>query len=558
MLSALLLLALPRDALVVELPPKRWIYLATNLLVDKNVDDGLALIARAKKAAYNGVLLSDSKFMRWDKLDDRYFRNVERFRRGVKDSGFELVAAVAPIGYSNDLLSRDPNLAEGLPVVDAPFKRMGDRLVPESNVSFQNGGFEQSVGDNPTAWSWVDLPGKVTFIDRTVHSEGNASLRMDSPGTNNPESGNARAVQKLTTKRFQYFHIAVDVKTRDFETPGSVNITILGKDGRSLQHRSLPIERTMDWKTIDVTFNTLDNEDVSVYFGVWGGKGGTLWWDNVRLEPGGLVNLVRRNGAPFRITSGDGKTAYLEGKDFAGAMDPKMGNVAWPGDYDFWHGGPVLNVPSKSRISQGQVVLVSYYHTALIYWGQAMVCMAEPKLKEIVEWQVAQVHKYLKPDGYMLSHDEIRMTGWDASCEAMRKTPGNLLADNVRMCASICRKEAPGKTVYTWSDMFDPYHNAQSRGPYYLVKGDGPWKDSWLGLDKEVVIVNWNMGTERKKAAEFFASRGHRQILAGYYDGGGAPIVAWLKEIPGGAAGVMYTTWENKWSDLEQFINPLK
>ena len=47
---------------------ERWVYLATNLLVDKNVEDALKLLERAAKAGYNGVALADSKFMRWDQL----------------------------------------------------------------------------------------------------------------------------------------------------------------------------------------------------------------------------------------------------------------------------------------------------------------------------------------------------------------------------------------------------------------------------------------------------------------------------------------------------------
>ncbi|MBX7131615.1 MAG: hypothetical protein K1X67_02940 [Fimbriimonadaceae bacterium] len=552
MVAALLALLLARNPEIDF--TKRWIYLSTNLLVDKNVDDGLALIARARKAGYNGVLLSDSKFMRWDMLDERYARNVERFRKGVRDAKFELVVCVAPIGYSNDLLSRDPNLAEGLPVENAPFRVTDDRkLVPISDsTTLKNGGFEAATGDSPPGWDWVDQPGKTCFIDRSQNSEGQCSLRMDSPGRTNPESGNARANQKLKVKPFRNLHLAVDVKTQGFETPGNVNITILGKDGRSLQHRSLPVERTMAWKTIDVTFNTLDNTEVLLYLGVWGGKNGSIWWDNVRLEPAGLVNLVRRSGAPLKVTTKDGMP-LKEGTDFDEARDPKMGNVQWSGDYDVWHTPPTWTVPTGSSLKPGDEVLVSYFHTALIYDGQASVCFAEPKVDEIVKWQVEQVKKHLSPDGYMLSHDEIRMGGWDASCLATKKAPGEMLADNVRKCAAICRKADPGKTVYTWSDMFDPFHNALDKGPYYLVKGDGPWKNSWLGLDKDIVILNWNMGASRKKAAEFFAGRGHRQILAGYYDGGGAPIPAWSADVPGGPLGVMYTTWGNNWKDLEDF-----
>ena len=63
-----------------------------------------------------------------------------------------------------------------------------------------------------------------------------------------------------------------------------------------------------------------------------------------------------------------------------------------------------------------------------------MCCMAEPKVYEILRWQLAQVHKHLQPDGYFLQHDEIRVQGWDESCRRTGKTPGELLAENVRKC----------------------------------------------------------------------------------------------------------------------------
>ena len=97
----------------------RWVYLATNLLVDKNVEDALVILDRAAKAGYNGVALTDSKFFRWDQLPERYVQNVRRIRQACRDHKLACIACVCPIGYANDLLSRDPNLAEGLPVVGA-------------------------------------------------------------------------------------------------------------------------------------------------------------------------------------------------------------------------------------------------------------------------------------------------------------------------------------------------------------------------------------------------------------------------------------------------------
>ena len=61
--------------------------------------------------------------------------------------------------------------------------------------------------------------------------------------------------------------------------------------------------------------------------------------------------------------------------------------------------------------------------------------------------------------------------------------------------------------------MFDPFHNAHDK--YYLVRGN--LANSWEGLDRNIVIVDWNEG----KAAEslkFFAEPRPPHNIAGYYD----------------------------------------
>jgi hypothetical protein len=56
-----------------------------------------------------------------------------------------------------------------------------------------------------------------------------------------------------------------------------------------------------------------------------------------------------------------------------------------------------------------------------------------------------------------------------------------------------------------------------------------------------------------------FASLGHRQVLAGYYDGPVGAIRGWLRdgreilEI----SGAMYTTWRHQYRDLEAFAAQL-
>lgn len=132
----------------------RWIYLSTNMLVDKNVEDAVALLRRTAEAGYTGVVLTDSKFMRWDQLPQRYLQNVQRVRKAFRDLHLDCIAAVCPIGYSEGILSRDPNLAAGLPVRRAPLMAKDGKLIPvDDSARIVNGGFEQHKNHRPTAGS---------------------------------------------------------------------------------------------------------------------------------------------------------------------------------------------------------------------------------------------------------------------------------------------------------------------------------------------------------------------------------------------------------------------
>ncbi len=533
---------------------KRWVYQPANFLVDEQVAAKIADLERFAAEGYNGVVVTDYKFMRWDDLPARYAANVRRFREATRRLKLEVVAAVMPIGYSNGLLSRDPNLAEGLPVVRAPFVVRNGRLVPDDDgPALRNGGFEQSRDNKPEGWSFVDDPGRMTFIDTDVKHEGRASLRMQDVLTHEPTSKHARACQALTVKPFHCYHVSAWIRTQGWDGDDT-RVAVIGGDGVSLNYHLPPLAPTQEWKRFDIAFNSLDNTRVNLYLGTWDGRHGTIWWDDVRLEPAGFVNVLRRPGTPLAITSEDGATTYAEGRDFGAVSDPKLGNDPWVGEYTAWHEPPVVTVPAGSRLKEGQRVLADYYHTAIIYDGQVPCCLSEPKVYEILAWEVEHVRDALAPDAYMMSHDEIRIQGWDKSCADRHLTCGEILADNVRRCTEILHKADPGKPIWVWSDMFDPNHNAKKTGRYYLVKGDGPWYESWKGLPAEVGILNWNMGPQTRRASmEHFAGLGHRQVLAGYYDGDPAAIAAWLKAGEG-VDGVMYTTWRNDYHATKAFI----
>jgi hypothetical protein len=505
-----------------------WVYCSQNLWVDSNIDSLETLFTRAGKAGYTHVLLSDSKFGKLGGMDAHYFRNIERVKRAAATNHLEIVPALFSIGYSNDLLWHDPNLIEALPVKDALFvvKAGQARLQPAGAPTLNGGDFSDL-----RQWDWKDA---------TVVSDNGAALIRD------PKGENARIVQRIRLTPFRQYHLSVRVRTRDFR--GTPEVKILA-DGQSLNWNDLGTQATQDWTTHHVVFNSLDHTNANLYLGSWGAQTGSVWWDDAVLEEVGLVNLVRRPGAPLSVKRADG-TALIEGKDFESVVDPRMGRRLWAGSYDIYHEPPTLH----TTLPDGTRLLVSYYHASTVHEDQAMICPSEPKTVALLRDQARRMHAAWGAKGYMMSHDEIRVFNWCAACQQRGLDAGAILADNVRTCIGILNETNPGGRIYVWSDMFDPHHNAHK--DYYLVRGD--LAGSWEGLTSDVVILQWNFD-HRDESLKWFTDRGHRQVIAGYYDSAPEQVRDWLKSADkaGGVLGVMYTTWQGHYSDLERFSDLL-
>jgi hypothetical protein len=553
LIIASLAAALPCSAHGATRYERRWVYASQNLLVDKSVDELAGLIGRASKAGYNGILLADYKFQILDRMPPNYFRNVERVKKAAEAAKVEIIPAVFPIGYSEGLLAHDPNLAEGLPVEDAPFVVSGREAKPVTDppARLNNGGLEQTRGDSFAGFSFQDDPGKATFADRRVVHGGKVSCRLEDVGRNS-SSGNGRLVQRVKVRPHACYRFSCWVKTRSLADTSSVRLLALGASGgRQLTFHEGGVSADQDWTLLEVVFNSLDQREVNLYVGSWGSRTGTLWVDDLALEELSLVNVLRRDGCPLVVSSSDGRTGYEEGRDFEPVRDPKLGVVPYAGLYDFGHAGARLRLTPSSRIRDGARLRVSWYHPVLTHGSQMMCCLSEPKIYELLRDQARRVNEMLRPRTFFMSHDEIRVANWCQACRARKLTPGALLADNARRCAAILREINPKAEVAVWSDMFDPHHNAVA--DYYLV--NGTLEGSWEGLPANILIANWNSGKARA-SLDWFAKRGHPQLLAGYYDaddlGNFRTWDAAAKGVPK-VTGFMYTTWAHKYRLLDAY-----
>ena len=535
---------------------KRWVYCSFNLLVDKNADELVNVMDRARAAGYTGILLADYKFNKLGQMIPRYFRNVERVREKARGLGLGIIPACFPIGYSNGLLSHDPNLAAGLPVRDALFvvKDGVARPVADPPIQFRNGDFEEVRGDTCLHYRFQDGPGEWSFSDTDVVKSGKRSLRFEEIGRREPRHGHGRICQYVKVEPFRCYRFSVWVRTRDFEAARKVKVAVL-VPGKSLSYQDLNVKRTQDWTEHAVVFNSLDHDEVRIYMGVWGGKGGRLWFDGARLEEAGLLNILRREGAPLLVKGEDG-TVYEEGRDFEPVRDPRLGRTPWAGEYEVMHAPPEgIRLAPGSRIRDGERLRVSYYHPVIIHGGQVSCCVSEPKVYRILRDQAERLTALFRPKAMFMSHDEIRCLGWDKACTDRGMSSGEILAECVRKCVEIIEEVNPGCEIYVWSDMFDPNHNA--RGDYYLVRGD--LAGSWEGLSADVIIANWH--DKDGRGLRHFQARGHRQLIAGYYDGSPPKnLAAWYGKARGvrGVIGCMYTTWRRDYSRLEEFARLMK
>jgi hypothetical protein len=505
---------------------KRWLFVWRNMSDPKEVDRMIARFPRARAAGYNGVAFAY----------DIPKSKAAQLRQAAKTHHLDLIAIV--MGNAHDR-----NYMEGVLSRDALFVARGGTATfrPDNPTRVVNGDFEDVTGNRFNRWSLQDDEGVTTFADHEVVHGGKTSLRMESVGKNRYR--HCRLAQPIKLKPHRQYRISVWVKTHDL-SPADPEVKVLTADAqRFISFQTFRAQRTQEWTQYDLAFNSLGHRDAMLYLGSWSGKDGKLWWDDLRIEEIGLVNVLRRPGCPVTVR-GEAGESYQEGRDYEKIVDPRL--HPWRA----YHEPPVIRLTASSRIQEGQRLRVSYYHPIIVYEDRVTSCVSEPKIFADWEKEVRQANALFHPAAFLMSHDEMRVMNQCALCRSKKLTPGQLLAWNVRKAAQIIRKVRPDAEIWVWNDMFDPMHNAVDQ--YYAVNGS--LQGSWKGLDKDVGIVNWHGGLMGKNA-RFFADLGLKQILAGYYDSDedGAAIAKWLantQNVPG-IVGAMYTTWEDKYDAID-------
>jgi hypothetical protein len=496
---SVLVLGLAAAALAQQKYTERWNYVTASLSSDRGMETLLGVLKQSKDVGCTHIMLVEGGWLR--RPDDAaYLGRVEKVRSFARENKLEIVPRVYSLGYSGRYLGFDPNLCAGLPVREMPFVVRGKTASPDP------------AGN-------VDVSGV--------------------KATDNGMSG------KISVKPFTHYRLSF-VAAKPFSGGADEWVRVSGRvGGRRVTRRNLDSRKEGDKTFYETTFNSLESEELSVSI--------SQAVEGLKIEPAGLLMVIRRGLCPLVVAGADTGTVYEEGRDFKPVADPKL---TTDGEFLFDHEPPVIQLTDGSRIKDGEKLKASFFHAYRMGGDQDVISLEDPKVFEIMEQDVANCTKVWKPNGYFMNYDEIRVGGW----EKPDRKPGELLAEHVKRGYDLIRKYAPEAKVYTWSDMFSPYHNARPSGYYFLVNGN--WDGSWKGLPKDVIIMNWY--SPRPEGLKFFSDSGHSQVICGYYDGTSTArmknnIAGWM-EASGGipnVLGFMYTTWRDNHRNLKEYFELL-
>jgi hypothetical protein len=529
----------------------RWVYVSTGLETDQELARVEGIARTASEHGVNGMLLS-AGFDEMDLKSPEDLQRLLRLKQTCDKVHVEIIPTGFGVGYGGGVMAHDKNLAAGQPVRDALFlaEEHEAHFAPDPPVKIANAGFEQRQGDLPAGFT---VQGARATLDTSVAHSGKASVRFEVGNEKNPynpdedwrgEEGGVFITQSVRVHPYRCYRMRAWVRTENAGPRMAIHLLAVAPDGRDLSYMEPPLPETSDWHEVRWGFNSWYADHVEFRVGISDGKRGKVWIDDVAIEEVGLTNVIRRPGTPVKVRNEKTGEVYEEGRDYAAIRDPQL-------DFAWNHEAPAIQLSPGSRIHAGDRLRVDYYHGTTIYQDQTALDMSEPAVYEVWQHQIPLIEKYLAPEKYFLSMDEVRVGGFCEACQRRHLSMAEILGDCAKRQYDMIRAANPQAEVYVWSDMFDPNHNAHDK--YFLVNGsfDGTWKY----IPKDVVMACWYY-EKRDLSLGFFSKLGFHTLAGAYYDADNLDNPkGWLESLDRtpGAQGIMYTTWENKYELLPAF-----
>lgn len=546
------------------------------------IDSLIARMRSGKRLGYNAMVAIDSKLEILESMPKDYLDNVKRAVAEAEKLEMALIPAHFHQGQHIYGKGNDHARVEAFPVKNTKFVvSSGEaRGVGDHPTGFKNGNFESYNGNTPLNWSLSNLQAnRSCFIDKAFKKEGSASLRMVNQTTG------AHIRQNIDLKPFRAYRISAFIATQDikgqeyrrlmFSVKG--HTTADGHQNELLGRRSRPfgtstiwsfVSRTQGWREVHVDFNSLYSTAATLCF--WSNcskvPSGTVWIDDIRLEEVGLYETVRRKSQENSIVvrSADGNTTYREGTDYI--VDPKCNTFT---DDSYFYEGH-LKIPQESPIKNGQELRVNWYQYADVETAVPETDFCLRETWNALRDNLTRIDNIMGHKNWMwMAMNEWRVAGWNDQCKLMKfQTAGEYMGKSLRMIQNLLWEENGCRQVYTWNDMFDPYHNAWK--PYRMTNGGA--LNSWKDLHDSTIIINWRPGPHWDKMSYRFymglddslnpEGKVIRQIIpcntGGIISSRLKTIEQFEKEGGKGVIGIVYLCWSSNHSQMAAVANVCK
>ncbi len=549
---------------------EKILHMSANLVVD-SAEKLFEYIDKAKAAGANTVLFSDTKLNTYGlngTFSPRWDERMRTLREGVKKRGMKFHFISISMGFASGLIASNPNLTTGYPIRNQELRASNGELVPVKSANIVNGGFENFEGNKVSGWGFQDAVGQRTFIDTNIKRSGRASFRAKATGNQD-----SRIFTEFDVKPFHQYTLRFWIRTQNLTAR---NLAALIRDNNNKErtltnlHISLPKDNggriyyngankltTNGWKQVRIAFNSLNATRVNLALAVYGGKEGTIWWDDVQVLDTPSLNWLNRSDLPRNIKHANGKVLSF-GTDVDLPVDKQLGISGFAGAFDTQHIGPKIRINSNANIKQGDIVKISGYHALPTVSGQVSASWNHPEIYRRMRTIHKRLYTDFKPDGFLLNYSEIRTGGWEPR-DTRIGTSGAALAASIKRSFKDLFEVAPNAEYYFWSDMIDPNHNAIS--DYYQV--NNTLNKSWVTLNpNKVTLATWWEGQKiidkGTKSLKFFSDLGFKQVLGAFYDADVNTNYNQWKTASSGAnniTGSIYATWvrPRNFSQIEKF-----
>lgn len=207
----------------------------------------------------------------------------------------------------------------------------------------------------------------------------------------------------------------------------------------------------------------------------------------------------------------------------------------------------------------GDCLSVDCYSPSPVWGKWQGACMGAVEMDDILDLSAAAVAKTVNPSVWLLSLDEVRTGGGCEDCRAIGDC-AHIYAAFAKKCMAAVRRHSPGAEMYVWNDMVDPWClSATSRKGAYAGLYSG-MRGVWDLLPRDLGIAYWREDS-RGQGLPFFSKRGHRILVACYYDAAtldGSLVWARMALDTPGADGIMYCTWMDRWMLLGDWGEAMK